>query len=246
MFSREKIAALVAEFLGTATLVIAVYSMAARTSFPLFAGLAAGLTLGLMVLVIGAFSGAQLNPAVTLGLWSARKNKTLTSIVYIAAQMLGGLAAWALLKYFLGHNLDNLAGQKFEWKVFIAEAVGAAVFLFGVTSAVYQKYEGGKLAFAAGASLTIGILVATMASNGLLNPAVAVGLQSWNWAYAAGPLVGAVIGANLYSLLFAADYPAIRIVAASAAKPKKPAVKAAKTVAKTAKKPARSVAKKRR
>lgn len=242
MFSREKIAALVAEFLGTATLVVAVYSMAARTSFPLFAGLAAGLTVGLMTLVVGAFSGAQLNPAVTLGLWSARKNKTLTSIVYIAAQMLGGLAAWALLKYFLGHNLDNLAGQKFEWKVFIAEAVGAAVFLFGVTSAVYQKYEGGKLAFAVGTSLTIGILVASMASNGVVNPAVAVGLQSWNWAYATGPLVGAVIGANLYSLLFAADYPAIRIVTASA-KTKKPAAKTAKTVAK---KSTRTAAKKRR
>lgn len=156
--------------------------------------------------------------------------------------MLGGLAAWALLKYFLGHNLDNLAGQKFEWKVLIAEAVGAAVFLFGVTSAVYQKYEGGKLAFAVGTSLTIGILVASMASNGVLNPAVAVGLQSWNWAYATGPLVGAVIGANLYSLLFAADYPAIRIVAASA-KPKKPAVKAAKA---SAKKSTRAAAKKRR
>lgn len=242
MFSREKIAALVAEFLGTATLVVAVYSMAARTSFPLFAGLAAGLTVGLMTLVIGAFSGAQLNPAVTLGLWSARKNKTLTSIVYIAAQMLAGLAAWALLKYFLGHNLDNLAGQKFEWKVFIAEAVGAAVFLFGVTSAVYQKYEGGKLAFAVGTSLTIGILVASMASNGVVNPAVAVGLQSWNWAYATGPLVGAVIGANLYSLLFAADYPAIRIVTAGA-KPKKPAAKAVKTAAK---KSARTATKKRR
>lgn len=239
MFSREKIAQLVAEFLGTATLAVAVYSMAARTSFPLFAGLAAGLTLGVMTMVIGAVSGAHLNPAVTLGLWSTRKIKTVTAILYIAVQLLGGLAAWALLKYFLGHSLESLAGTKFEWKVFIAEAVGAMIFVFGVASAVYQKYEGGRAAFTVGASLTIGVLVASMASNGLINPAVALGLQSWSWAYATGPLVGAIIGANLYSLLFAADYPVFRIVTA-AATPKRTATK---TVPKKAKKP---VARKRR
>lgn len=212
MFSREKIAQIVAEFLGTTILAVAVYSIVARTTFPLFAGLAAGLTLGLMSFVIGAFSGAHINPAVTLGLWSTRKVKTTTAIIFIAAQILGGLAAWKLLTYFLGHPLEALAGTKFEWKVFIGEALGAMVFLFGVASAVYQKYEGGKLAFTVGGSLTVGILVASMASNGVINPAVAVGIQSWNWAYATGPLLGGIVGANLYSLLFAADYPAFRIV----------------------------------
>lgn len=232
MFGREKIARLVAEFLGTGTLVIAVYSMTARTNFPLFSGLAAGLVLAVMVFAIGSVSGAHINPAVTFAMWTVRKIKTLNAIAYVAAQFLGALAAWALLKYFLGTPLESTATD-FTWKIFIAEMVGAAVFLFGLTSAVYQKYTGGQLAFTAGASLTLGILVASMASNGVVNPAVAVGVQSWNWAYATAPLAGGLIGANVYSLLFAADYPQLkRLVVRPAAAQSRTKV-AAKATSKT-------------
>jgi aquaporin Z len=209
MFSRQRVAQLVAEFLGTGTLAVAVYSMMARTNFPLFSGVAAGLVLALMVFAIGSFSGAHINPAVTFGLWTVRKINTLQAVTYIVAQFLGALAAWALLKYFLGTALESTAG-KFVWKAFIAEAVGAAVFTFGLVAAVYQKYVGGQLAFTMGVSLTIGILVASMAANGIVNPAVAVGVQSWNWAYATAPFAGALVGSNLYALLFAADYPQLR------------------------------------
>lgn len=202
MFSRQKVAMVVAELMGVIVLVTAVYAMVARTTFPLFGGLAAGLTLGVLVHTIGSASGAHVNPAITLGLWSIRKIKTLPAVAYIAAQMLGGYAAWMLINYFLGSDIQSLA-NKFDWKVFIAEGVGALIFGFGVASAVYQKYEGQKLAFTVGASLTIGILVASLGSNGVLNPAVALGLQSWNWAYATGPIAGSIVGMNLYALLFA-------------------------------------------
>jgi len=207
MFGKNKMAMIVAEFLGAGILSVVVYSMIARTSFPLFSGLAAGLTLAMLVLVFGNVSGGHANPAITLGLWSQRKVPSAQAVVYIAAQMLGGVAAWTLLKYFLGHSLDSMAGNKFEWKVVIAEGIGTAIFVFGVVAANYQKYEGGKLAAAVGSSVFIGVLVASMASNALLNPAVAVGVQSWNWAYAAGPLIGAGVGANLYGMLFAPSAP---------------------------------------
>lgn len=231
MFGRQKIAMVVAEVLGTATLAVAVYSMVARTSFPLFGGLAAAIVVGLMTLVVGNASSAHFNPAVTFGLWSARKVKTTTALVNIASQMLGGLLAWVVLKYLVGRTLESLVQGKFDWKVLIAEAIGAMIFTFGVTSAVYQKFENGKLAFTVGGSLLVGILVASMASNGVVNPAVALGIQSWSWAYAVGPLVGALVGTNLYALLFAGDYPVVRIATSarktttttkkvSAAKPK--------------------------
>ncbi len=202
MFGRQKIAMMVAELLGTMVLAVTVYSMAARTSFPLFSGLAAGSTVAVFMLTVGSVSGAHLNPAVTLGLWSLNKIRTSKAIVYIACQMLGGLAAWALIKYFMGHNLESLAGNKFEWRVFVAEAVGAAVFTFGVAAAVLEKLKAGKLAFTIGGSLLLGIMVASLASNAVINPAVAVGIQSWNWAYATGPLLGAIIGMNLYGVVF--------------------------------------------
>ncbi len=239
----------VAEFMGVAVLVTAVYSMVARTTFPLFGGLAAGLTLGLLVHTIGSVSGAHVNPAITLGLWSVRKIKTLPAIAYIAAQMLGGFAAWMLINYFLGSDIQSIA-NKFEVKVLIAEAIGALIFGFGVAAAVYQNYEGTKLAFTVGASLTIGILVASLASNGVLNPAVALGLQSWNWAYATGPIIGSVVGMNLYALIFADDvsftfksagFGQKPGLSRSSAKSRTTSVKAKTTVAKkktVAKKPA--------
>lgn len=201
MFSRLKVAKILAELMGVIILVTAVYSMVARTPFPLFAGMAAGLTLGLLVFSIGATSGAHVNPAITLGLWSIRKVKTSTAIIYVLIQLLGGYLAFLLINYLLGRNIESIANAP-EIKVFVAEAIGALIFGFGVASAIYQKYEGGKLAFAVGGSLTVGILVASLASNGVLNPAVAIGLQSWNKAYALGPIVGAIIGMNLYALLF--------------------------------------------
>ncbi len=204
MFSRLKFAMVLAELMGVMVLVTAVYSMVARTSFPLFGGLAAGITLGLLTLTIGATSGAHVNPAITLGLWTIRKVKTLTAISYITFQMLGGYLAFLLINYLMGRNIESIANAP-DLKIFIAEAIGALIFGFGVASAIYQKYEGGRLAFAIGGSLTIGILVASLASNGILNPAVAIGLQSWNKAYALGPIVGSIVGMNLYALLFAEE-----------------------------------------
>ena len=204
MFGRQKLAMVVAEFLGAGILTMSVYTIIARTSFPLFSGMAAGLTIAVLTMAVGVVSGAHFNPAITFGLWTIRKVPTARAIVYIAAQMLGGVAAWGLLKYFLGHSLTSIAGE-FQWKIFVAEALGTAVFAFGFASAVLQKFENAKTAATVGIALTVGILVASLASNAILNPAVALGMQSWSWTYATAPLVGALIGMNLYNLLFVPD-----------------------------------------
>jgi hypothetical protein len=49
----------------------------------------------------------------------------------------------------------------------------------------------------------LGALIASTASNGILNPAVALGLNSWSWTYAAAPVLGAVLGMNIYDLFLA-------------------------------------------
>ncbi len=207
MFRREKIAMIVAEFIGTFTLASVVLSMVARTAFPFFAAVSAGAVLGLMTLLVGRVSGAHLNPAVTIGLWWIRQIKAAKAVVYIAAQMLGGLVAITLNEYLLNKPIPSTAGDKFEPRVLVAEAVGAALFTFGVAAVVSQGFKGLKRAVAIGGSLTMGILVASFASNGLLNPAVALGVQSWSWAYAAGPVLGALVGVSLYTVVFAPKAP---------------------------------------
>lgn len=235
MFGRTKIAQLVAEFLGTAVLSLAVYTIVARTSFPLFSGMAAGGVLALWIMSVGSISGSHINPAVTFGLWTTRKIGTLKAIAYIAAQMLGGLAAWQLMNYYLGRDLTSLVTGGFEWKIFIAEAVGAAVFTFGVASSVFQAYENSKNAAVQAIALFVGILASSLAANAVLNPAVAVGIQSWSWTYAVAPLAGALVGMNLYAYVFApvfkrGDPTAVsprsaRTATAAKAKAKRPATK---------------------
>ncbi len=204
MFGRNKVAIIVAEFLGVVILSMAVYSMLARTSFPLFSGLAAGLTIGVMTLVIGNISQAHINPAITLSMWGMRKIDTYKAIIYICSQILGGLAAWWLIHYFIGRPLTSMAGQHFAWKVLVAEALGTMIFAFGAAAAILQDFEPAKRAAVIGISFAIGVMVASLASNGILNPAVALGIQSWNWAYATGPIIGALVGSNLYLLMFSA------------------------------------------
>jgi glycerol uptake facilitator-like aquaporin len=53
------------------------------------------------VLAFGGVSGAHVNPAITFGTWTARRIGTLRAISYIAAQLLGGLAAWQLYQYLV-------------------------------------------------------------------------------------------------------------------------------------------------
>lgn len=203
MFGRNKMAMIVAEFIGTFSLASVVLAMIGRTSFPFFSAVIAGGTYGLMALVLGNVSNAHLNPAITISLWTQRQIDTVRAVVYIAAQFLGGLVAWTLSEYLLNDQLKSIAGDAFSERVLIAEAIGAFVFAFGMAAAISQAYRGLKYAVTIGGSLTLGILLATFAGNGLLNPAVALGVQSWNFAYATGPILGAVVGMSTYSLLFA-------------------------------------------
>jgi aquaporin NIP len=203
MFAKAKVAALVAEFLGTAVLSLAVLSVVLRSSFPFFPAIVAGLAVGIMILVVGKASGGHFNPAITLGLWSVRKVQTAQALVYVAAQLLGGLAAWKLTEYLIGRSTDHIADWGLNKGVLVAEAVGTFIFGFGVAAAVNGVYEGTKLATVIGGSLALGILAASLGSNGVVNPAVALSLNSMSWAYAVGPLVGAVLGMWTHELMFA-------------------------------------------
>lgn len=206
MLSKKQITAYVAEFFGTAILTYVILSLSrGQLNIAYFNSIGIGITLGLLVLVLGPLSGANVNPAVTIGMWTMRKIKSLDAVLYVAAQFIGAVAALKLFEYFIGQTLPSIAGKDFNWKVLIAEAVGTLVFTFGIAAAVSRSYEGGKLAATIGMSILVGILVAGVASNGILNPAAALGARSWDKAYVIGPIIGAILGMNLYVLLFAPE-----------------------------------------
>ncbi len=202
MLQRRKVAMLVAEFLGTGVLTLIVLSVSKSTiGIPYFVSLAAGLAIGAMTLAFGYISGAHFNPAITLGLWTVRKVSSTKAVVYVAAQLLGATAAYWLYTYFVNAHWAN--SGHFVGRILVAEAVGAFVFSMAWAAAVYGKFGNAKAAATVTVGLILGILVASSASGGLLNPAVALGVRSWVWGtYVLGPVLGAVIGFNLYNLLF--------------------------------------------
>lgn len=204
MTVRSKIAMLVAEFLGTAVLATSAINVArSQIGIGYFVAFSVAITLSVLTLMLASTSGAHFNPAITIGMWTLRKIQTVQALAYLAVQMLGGLAAWRLAEYFTGTTLTNIAGKTFDWKILVAEMVGSFVFMFGIAAAVYQKYEGARLAATFGASLFIGTIIASLASNATLNPAIALANQSWGRAYIFGPIIGSIVGMNLYALLFA-------------------------------------------
>ncbi len=226
---RRKVATVVAEFLGTGALTLLILSVQRSTiGVPFFVAAAAGLTLALMVFALGEASSGYFNPAVTLGLWTARKLESATAIVYIAAQFLGGWGAYYLYTYLVKSTLQPVGGH-FAGRILVAEAVGTLVFSFGVAAAVYQGLSRAVTASFAGLALMVGIVAASPAAIGLLNPAVALGVRAWVWGtYVLGPVVGAIIGVNLYALLYAEPAKAKVVSASTAPAAKSSAKKKAK------------------
>jgi aquaporin Z len=60
--------------------------------------LAIGAALALAIYLGGSISGANFNPAVTIMLIAAKKQRIETALPYIVAQVAGGLAALALYR----------------------------------------------------------------------------------------------------------------------------------------------------
>lgn len=194
-----------AEFFGTAILALVAIGAARYFNFtaPWYVGMAVAIALATLVGTIGPVSGAHVNPAVTLGLWTLRKIPTPQAVVYIASQLLGGAVALALVEYMLNIDILSNGSSTFDVRIFVAEMLGTAVFGFGIAAVVMQKIEGMQAAFTIGASLMLGVLVAAMAAPGFVNPAVALANNAWDKTTVIAPLLGAVVGMNLYSLLLA-------------------------------------------
>lgn len=228
MLERQKVAALAAEFLGAGVLTLLVLSVQRSTiGVPFFVASAAGLAVVLMSFAVGGISAGHFNPAISIGFWTARRITTLRTIFYIAAQLLGGYAAYLLYTYFVNNHLQDVGGH-YSGRILVAEAVGAGIFGFAFASAVYQESTRAAKAAFIGLGLMIGIVAASSASIGLLNPAVALGVKAWVWGtYVLGPILGAIIGINLYALLFAeaSASPLATVAAKASTSNKKPSKK---------------------
>ncbi|MDD5751727.1 MAG: aquaporin, partial [Candidatus Peribacteraceae bacterium] len=169
-----------AEFLGTLILTFAVLgSIVQQTPTSIIAGL----TLLLLVYLFGGISGAHVNPAVTAGLWIVKKISSMEASYYIVSQCLGALAAQVLFAGFIGQLPPSLSITTLEWMPAVGEAFGAFLLVLGVSAVVFHQVHRAAGGLVIGMALFIGILSASLLSNGVLNPSVALGIRTFSLPY---------------------------------------------------------------
>jgi aquaporin Z len=202
VLTRAGVAPVLAEFLGTATLVSVALVLTETTAVSYFIATSLAVTLMVIVLAFGGVSGSHVNPAITFGMWTARRIGTLRAVAYIAAQMLGGLAAWQLYQYVANKQVAARTVH-FDTHIWVAELVGTFILALGFTAAISRVLDALQSAVVYSAALFAGIILASVGSAGFLNPAMALGLRSWGTVYILGPLLGGLLGVNVYYLFFA-------------------------------------------
>jgi len=213
--------ALIAESIGTFTLVfigVGAIAMASDGSAGLLAiALAHGLALVVMISALGAISGGHFNPAVSIGLWLAGKISAPTFVAYVIAQVLGAAAAAALILVALPDQVravsvgtPALAAGVGSASALILEAVLTFFLVFVVYGTAVDRRAPKLGGLFIGLTVTMGILVAGPVTGGALNPARHLGpalfaggeFLAQTWLYWVGPLLGGAVAGVLYRSVF--------------------------------------------
>lgn len=180
--------------------------------------LAHGLAIAVMVSALGHVSGGLFNPALTIGLWATRRIGTVSGILYIIAQLAGGVLGALALALFLPDVMrsapTNLGTPSLNASLDFVSGVGIeAIATFFLMTAVFGTAldrRGPKLGgFAIGLVIAFDILAVGGLTGAVMNPARAFGpaLIDNTWSdhlvWWIGPIAGAVLAALLYHYVFA-------------------------------------------
>jgi aquaporin Z len=216
--------ALAGEFIGTFLLAGVVIAGQGQPIFVLFALVG-------IVLLIGALSGAHVNPAITVGAWATRRIGWLRAIGYIIVQFLGAATAFFVFQAFIGGanevsaqaqaygqnaptlfaavDIAKLSGK--EWFLFFSELLGTAILGYAVANAT-RSIDRLAGAFTVGLGIFIALMITVtvagyVSGSAIINPAVALALQAykpvvWSYAvYALAPVIGGVVGFIIHDLV---------------------------------------------
>lgn len=222
-----------AEFFGTFWLVFGGCGSAIlAAAFPelgigfLGVALAFGLTVLTMAYAVGGISGGHFNPAVSLGLMVAGRLPAKDLIPYWVAQVLGAIAAAAVL--FLvasgkdGFSAGGLASNGYGelspggysmMAGLLIEIILTAFFLIIILGSTSSLAPAGFAPIAIGLGLTLIHLISIPVTNTSVNPARSTGVAlfaetaalSQLWLFWVAPLVGAAIGAIIWKGLLGKD-----------------------------------------
>jgi aquaporin Z len=222
---------LAAEFLGTFWLVMGGCGSAVlAAAFPqvgiglLGVSLAFGLTVLTMAYAVGHISGGHFNPAVTIGLYTARRIPATDVAPYIIAQVIGAIvAAAALYLIASGKAGFDAAASGFAANGYgehspgayslvagaVTEMLMTFFFLLIILGSTDERAPGAMAPVAIGLALTLIHLVSIPVTNTSVNPARSTGqalfVGGWAiaqlWLFWVAPIIGAVLAGVAHRLL---------------------------------------------
>lgn len=185
--------------------------------------LAFGLTVLTMAYAVGHISGGHFNPAVSIGLFVGGRFNGKELLPYIAAQVVGAIAATAVLYQIASGaaGFDVTAGFASNGyaehsphgyslvAALLIEIVLTAFFLIVIMGATDKRAPAGFAPMAIGLALTLIHLISIPVTNTSVNPARSTGVAlfqgSWAidqlWLFWVAPIVGAIIGAVAYRVI---------------------------------------------
>ncbi len=229
------------EFIGTFVLVLLGCGVVACVSLRKSKGegagwvvvtLAWGLAVMCGVLIAGPYTGAHLNPAVTLGLAAAGKFPWEYVLPYIVSQIAGGILGAVIVYVFYKDHFDATAEAETKLGVFatipaiknyrrnmICEIVGTFILVL-VILFMGDKENSSEVGLGSVGALPVALLVVVigMSLGGTtgyaINPARDLGPRiahailpikgkgSSQWSYSWVPIVGPLLGGILAALLY--------------------------------------------
>ena len=210
-----RIKAYIAEFIGTFALVfVGVGAIANGQNDLTGIALAHGLTIAVMASATAAVSGGHLNPAVTIGLLTAKKINLTNALGYIIAQCLGALAGASLIKLCLPATLLIAAnmgtpapGVGIDPTMALMTEIVLTFFLVFVIYGTAVDRRAPKVGgLFIGLAVALDILIGGPISGAAMNPArhlgpalLGGGIQ-YIWLYWLGPVLGGILGAQVYKI----------------------------------------------
>lgn len=191
--------ALLGELLGTMMVAVLLFSlsmMGGVYSLAVSATSVVGI-FALIAIMIGAyaFSGACLNPIVTVGMMASRRMSVIRGVMYIIAEIVGAWLGWLLFSGFMTMGGENAVVESVAsltavaeggfWLVALVEFIGALIIAFFYARAV--EYKRSVFTFAAVAvggfvlAIFIGYILSAaffgLNNNFVFNPAAALMMQ---------------------------------------------------------------------
>lgn len=161
-----------------------------------------GLIIMAMIYSYGNVSGAHFNPAVTVSFLAAGRIKGKDALIYIVAQILGGLLGGViLLLLFPGvASYGTTSPSAGVWQAFIIEVVLTFILMSVILNVSTGHMEKGIMAgIAIGGTVALASLFGGPVSGASMNPARSIapavisGDLSSLWIYVTAPFIGSLL-----------------------------------------------------